>query len=224
VTFGVPPLGGEVRSSAFRRPSNNSPMYHHRAMTADQRARVLDYRRRRCLPLHSPPHWAMGFSSQYLISAACYEHAAVIGTSPDRLTQCEEQLLNACAEHASKIYAWCILPNHYHVLLATVRIRSLCRTLGQFHGRSSYQWNLEDKERGRKVWYRCFDREIRSERHFWATVNYIHHNPIHHGLVEKWQDWIWSSAGSFVEKVGKDKATEIWKEYPILDYGKGWDD
>jgi len=122
-----------------------------------------------------------------------------------------------------EIYAWCILPNHYHVLLASRRIKSLTKELGQFHGRSSFAWNGEDGQRGRQVWFRCFDREIRSERHFWATVNYIHHNPVHHGHVEKWQDWIWSSAPTFVEEVGRERATEIWKKYPILDYGKGWD-
>jgi len=198
-------------------------MYYFREMTSELQGRVMQYRRLRSLPLHSPPHWAMGFSGQYLVTAACFDHAPVIGKTPDRLTECEAQMLAACAEHASKIYAWCALPNHYHVLLATRRIKSLCKELGQFHGRSSFKWNGEDGERGRQVWFRCFDREIRSEGHFWATVNYIHHNPVHHGYVEKWQDWIWSSAAKFVKEVGRDRAEEIWRKYPILDYGKGWD-
>jgi hypothetical protein len=29
--------------------------------------------------------------------------------------------------------------------------------MGKFHGRSSRQWNLEDDQVGRKVWYRSFD-------------------------------------------------------------------
>jgi len=198
-------------------------MYDYRLMTNDERQCVIDYRRRRNLPKHSPPHWAMGFSGQYLVTAACFEHAPIVGKSIERLTECEQQLLTACEEHTTKIYAWCVLPNHYHVLVGTQQIKSLCRTLGLFHGRSSFAWNAEDEQRGRKVWFRCFDREIRSERHFWATLNYVHHNPIHHGLVDQWQDWIWSSAAGFVNSVGRERASEIWKEYPILDYGKGWD-
>lgn len=198
-------------------------MYDYRQMTSEERERVMEYRRLRNLPLHSPPHWAMGFSGQYLVTAACFEHAPIIGESPERLTECEEQMLSACQQHASKIYTWCVLPNHYHVLVGSRRIKSLCRALGSFHGRSSFRWNGEDGQRGRKVWYRCFDREIRSERHFWATLNYIHHNPVHHGYVEKWQDWIWSSAAKFLESVGRERAAQIWKDYPILDYGKGWD-
>jgi len=192
-------------------------------MTNDERQRVIDYRRRRNLPKHSPPHWAMGFSGQYIVTAACFEHAPIVGKSMERLTECEQQLLTACEEHTTKIYAWCVLPNHYHVLVGTQEIKLLCRTLGRFHGRSSFTWNAEDDERGRKVWFRCFDREIRSERHFWATLNYVHHNPVHHWLVDKWQDWIWSSAAGFVSSVGRERASQIWKDYPILDYGKGWD-
>jgi len=54
-------------------------------------------------------------------------------------------------------------------------------------------------------------------------MNYVHHNPVHHGYVQRWQDWPWSSATAFLEKVGAEKAREIWQEYPILDYGKKWD-
>jgi putative transposase len=165
----------------------------------------------------------MGFTHQYIVSASCFEHAPIIGESPERLSECEEQMLEACREYASKIYAWCVLPNHYHVLLATLKIKSLCQALGRFHGRSSFNWNAVDGQRGRKVWFRSFDREIRSERHFWASLNYIHHNPVHHGYVDRWQDWIWSSAAQFLEQVGRERAAQIWKEYPILDYGKGWD-
>ena len=81
----------------------------------------------------------------------------------------------------------------------------------------------DDQTRGRKVWYRCFDREIRSERHFWASVNYIHHNPVHHGYVEKWEEWPWSSASEYLRQIGREEAVRIWQKYPILDYGKGWD-
>ncbi|HXI88717.1 MAG TPA: hypothetical protein VNO24_01765 [Blastocatellia bacterium] len=61
---------------------------------------------------------------------------------------------------------------------------------------------------------------MKSERHFWASLNYVHHNPVHHGYVERWQDWPWSSAAEFLQRVAREKAAEIWKKYPILDYGK----
>jgi len=198
-------------------------MYNYRLMSPAQRERVVSNRRKLNLPLHSPPHGAMGFTNQYFITAACYEHAPIVGKTPERLAQCEEQMLAVCNEHASAIYGWCVLPNHYHVLISCHDVRAIARELGRFHGRSSFRWNKEDGTRGRKVWFRCFDREIRTERHFWSTLNYIHHNPIHHRYVLKWQDWVWSSAARFVESCGRDRAANIWRDYPILNYGKGWD-
>lgn len=139
------------------------------------------------------------------------------------MTACEKEVLLACQQRSDQIYAWCVLPNHYHILLKCESVKGVCRELGKFHGRASKRWNDEEDQRGRKVWHRCFEREIRSERHFYASLNYIHHNPVHHGYVDRWQDWPWSSAGGFVEKVGRKQAARIWHEYPVLDFGKKWD-
>lgn len=64
---------------------------------------------------------------------------------------------------------------------------------------------------------------MKSERHFWATLNYVHHNPVHHGYVKQWQDWPFSSARDYLAEMGKERAAEVWREYPLLDYGKDWD-
>jgi putative transposase len=64
---------------------------------------------------------------------------------------------------------------------------------------------------------------MKSDRHFWATVNYVHHNPVHHGYVQQWQDWPFSSGGSLVEQLGRERVAQLWQEYPITDYGKSWD-
>jgi putative transposase len=47
---------------------------------------------------------------------------------------------------------------------------------------------------------------------------------VHHGYVRLWSDWPYSSAGDFIEQVGREQAISIWREYPVLDYGKDWDD
>jgi putative transposase len=198
-------------------------VYDWRKMTEQERRQALEVRKARRLPWHSPPHLDFEGTHQYLISASCYEHAEIIGQSNERMTECEAETLRICHDFCVSVYAWCILPNHYHVLVKTDRIRDLRRGLGQFHGRSSFEWNDEDESRGRKVWHNCFERPIKTDRHFWATLNYIHHNPVHHGYVEHWQDWPWSSAGEFLREVGRARALELWQRYPILDYGKKWD-
>jgi len=198
-------------------------MYDYRKMTQAQRQEVVEYRRLRMRPWHSPPHWKFQGSLQFMVSGACYEHQHLIGTTPERMFECEAGLLDVFNRFASAIYAWCILPNHYHLLARTDRLEELRSELGRFHGRTSFKWNGEDSQRGRKVWHNCLDRGIKSHRHFWASVNYIHHNPVHHGYVHQWQDWPWSSASSFIDRVGRQTAEKIWREYPVLDFGKTWD-
>jgi len=198
-------------------------MYDWRKMSDVERQQALESRRVRKLPWHSPPHLDFAGTHQYLISAACYEHAHIIGQSSHRLNECEEELLKVCNNFCLSLYGWCILPNHYHTVVKTDRIRELRHALGRFHGRTSFRWNDEDRGRRRKVWHNCFERPIKSERHFWATLNYVHHNPVYHGYVHHWQDWPWSSARQFLNDVGRNRALEVWLRYPILNYGKKWD-
>ena len=68
-----------------------------------------------------------------------------------------------------------------------------------------------------------FERKMRSERHYFATLNYILHNPVHHGDVQLWEEWPWSNAAEYLHTIGRETAIQIWKEFPILDYGAGWD-
>ena len=138
-------------------------MYEWRGMTEEERRLVLEMRRARHCPWHSPPHWEQEGKHWYLISAACYEHVPVIGKSLDRMTECEAEVCRICSGFCREIAGWCVLPNHYHVLVRTERICELLFELGRFHGRSSFAWNGEDGQRGRKVWFNCFERRIGSD-------------------------------------------------------------
>jgi len=65
---------------------------------------------------------------------------------------------------------------------------------------------------------------MRSERHCLATINYIHHNPVHHGYALLWTEWPWSSAARYLEQLGQAEAERVWKKYPIRGYGSSWDE
>ncbi len=198
-------------------------MYLWRKMSEKQRGDAMTYRRTQRFPKHSPPHFDFEGERRYLITAACYEHLHIIGKSPKRMTDLEAGLLEVFEKFNAEIYAWCVLPNHYHILLKTEQIKALIKEIGLFHGRTSFNWNGEDNARGRQVWHNCFERAMKSSRHFFASLNYVLHNPVHHGYCERWQDWQWSNAQEYLEQTGIEKAAEIWREYPILDYGKKWD-
>ena len=198
-------------------------MYDYRRMTPAQRREAVEYRRLRMRPWHSPPHWEFQGLFQFMISSACYEHKHLIGVTPERMTECESEILAVCGRLTTNIYAWCVLPNHYHLLIQTDRLKELRAEFGRFHGRTSFRWNSEDNRRGRKAGTIPWTVPLPHMVTFGQSVNYIHHNPVHHGYAEKWQDWPWSSAAAFVERVGRETVSKIWRQFPVLDYGKTWD-
>jgi putative transposase len=197
-------------------------MYNWRKMTNEQREFVLKNRKLRKEPYHSLPHISKKGLFNYHISAACYEHKHIISRSLTRISNFDHILIKNLQEINIKIFAYSILPNHYHLLLETENITLALKTLFKLHQKTGYNWNIEDKTKGRKVWCNAMEHRIKSERHFWATVNYIHNNSIKHGYVEKWSDWPFSSASDYLKKVGYDEAVKIWKEYDISKMGD-WD-
>ncbi len=196
-------------------------MYNWRKLSNNQKKDVLDYRQRQNLPWHSPPH-RQGNGVQFHVTAACYEHKPVIGASSERMITFESHLLEIVHEHSQKLFAWAILPNHYHLLIECDDVISLLKRLGTLHGRSSFAWNGEDNCRGRRAWCNALEHAIKSTGHFYATLNYVHHNPVKHGYVSTWQEWPYSSAADYLEQVGRDKVLSDWQKYDISTMGK-WD-
>jgi len=200
------------------------PQYLWRQLAPKQREELLAWRKNRGNPWHSPPHRPNFGRLRFLISAACFEHRHLIGTTPKRMETFSRDLLALLERQASQTFAWCVLPNHYHALVEAPDIKTLLHELGQFHGRTSYSWNGEDKARDRKVFFRAVERAMRSDRHFWATLNYVHHNPVRHGYVERWTEWPWSSASAYLAQTGMKEAKRIWLDFPVRDYGRDWDE
>jgi len=135
-----------------------------------------------------------------------------------------DALLTAIKPVCTGIHAWCVLPNHYHLLASVSDLRSATWALGKLHGRISRAWNKQENIQYRQVWCAAADRSMRSDRHFWATINYIHNNPVRHGYVHLWQEWPYSSVHEFLAAYSHEEAVRIWREYPLGDYGKGWDE
>jgi putative transposase len=155
----------------------------------------------------------------YLFTATCFNHATIMH-SPIRRDELFEQFLLAGIE----IHAWVILPNHYHVLAHITLFETLSQVFGRIHGYTSHAWNKEDACQGRKVWFRYTDRMIRSERHYYTTLNYIHYNPVKHGWINSPYDWNANSVHWYQECKGRDWLRDLWETYPVRDYGHGWDD
>jgi len=196
-------------------------MYDYRKMTPEERQKVLRERCARGFPLHSPPHFR-GISGTFLITAACYEHRPIFETFED-LSYLADEMLTSLTAATIQPQAWVFLPNHYHFLAHVEDISLVSEALRLSHSRIATQINGHQRQRGRKVWYRYNDRLIRDERHYITTINYIHYNPVKHGYVADSGDWAWSSVHNYTEAQGEQWLAQTWKEYPIQDYGKGWD-
>jgi putative transposase len=199
-------------------------MYTWRKLTKEQGEQILASRQKNQRPWHRPPHFDSDGLQSFHLSAACYEHVPIIGSSLQRIEEFESQLIGTLSTGDNLLHAWCVLPNHWHALIQTEGLKAVTKSIGQLHGRVSFSWNGEDGSRGRKCWHGCSDRRIRSSRHFYVAQNYIHHNPVKHGLIETSEEWPFSSAADYMEKIGRENVTKQWDEYPVLDMGNGWDD
>ena len=193
--------------------------YEYRHMTPEERAAVIEERRRRGYPLHSPPH-PCSEAGWYCITAANYEHAHIMA-SPARLTAFEDQLLSELADIQAEIGGWVILTNHYHFLVCVQSLKHISAMLKHLHGTTARAWNLEDGLTGqRKVWYKFRDRYIRNEHHYYHAMNYIHYNAVKHGYAESPYDWPWSSMHIYFDTHGRQQLRKQWVKYPI---GDAWD-
>jgi putative transposase len=107
--------------------------------------------------------------------------------------------------------AVCLLPDHLHCIWSlpegdtnySIRIKEIKR-LFTFRYREyiGSQDLLNDSRIVRAeapVWQRRFwEHTIRDERDYHQHLDYIHYNPVKHGLVQKVADWPWSSFQRFV--------------------------
>jgi len=93
-----------------------------------------------------------------------------------------------------RVIAWCIMPNHVHVLIETSGEWTLDRVV---HGWKSYAAHEANKvlERSGQFWAREYhDRFVRDDDHLTRAIRYIENNPVAAGLVPVAEAWLWSSA------------------------------
>ena len=124
-------------------------MYEYRKLTPAERTELIEHRRARGYPPHSPPH-PVRDQSLYLLTATCYEHACHMEAQRRR-----QQVLDALFEQFTsggmEIHAWAVLPNHYHLLVHVIEFQVLGGIFRSVHGPTARYWNLEDSAPGRKV-------------------------------------------------------------------------
>ncbi|WP_413991650.1 REP-associated tyrosine transposase [Labrys okinawensis] len=104
----------------------------------------------------------------------------------------EGSLLHFDAERY-RLHAWCVMPNHVHVLITPIGDHSLSSIIHSWKSFTAKKLNVALGRTG-QVWFEeYFDRKIRSEKHFEDARYYIEQNPVKAGLCKDASEWRYSS-------------------------------
>lgn len=93
-----------------------------------------------------------------------------------------------------RLVAWVVMSNHVHVLFETFQDWPMSGCVKSWKGLSSHGINKLLGRSGRFWWPDYFDRYIRDAQHFDSALQYIEHNPVKAGIVQRAEDFRFSSA------------------------------
>jgi len=93
-----------------------------------------------------------------------------------------------------RLLAWCIMPNHVHVVVETLEPHTVSNVVKSWKSFTSRRANARLGRTGAFWDADYFDRYMRNEDHLMRTIEYVENNPVKAGLVDKTADWPWSSA------------------------------
>jgi REP element-mobilizing transposase RayT len=93
------------------------------------------------------------------------------------------------------VHAYCVLPNHYHLLIETPKA-GLSRGMQLVNGRYAQAFNGGRRLDGHLFQGRFGSKLVEDEPHAIWVNRYIARNPVEAGLVENPADWGWSSYGA----------------------------
>jgi putative transposase len=110
-------------------------------------------------------------------------------------------LAHHCAAASVEIWAWCLMPNHVHLVLVPQDADGLRRALAPLHRGYAGLVHARQHRTGH-FWQGRFGTVVMDETHLEAAIRYVCLNPVRAGLAPRAQDWQWSSARAHL--TGKD--------------------
>ena len=138
------------------------------------------------------------------------------------LTQLDKYILPI-----ADIYSYCLLPNHFHLLLRFkdfegVNIdeqhKYLMKRFGDFLNSYAKAFNKMYERRGALFLNAIKRKKVTDEKYLMKILHYIHNNPVNHGFVNKIDEWKHSSYISYLnpEKESKLERMEIMQYFDPL--------
>ncbi|MBI4318570.1 MAG: transposase [Chloroflexi bacterium] len=113
------------------------------------------------------------------------------------VASCAVQVLR---EHAAKtdvrIYGFCVMPDHVHIVLGPSESCDVVTFVGQFKNlaqRAAWRHGAVGSFWQKRFW----DHFLRAEEQLERVVEYVLNNPVRAGLVEQWSDYPFSGSLEF---------------------------
>jgi putative transposase len=145
---------------------------------------------------HAPLH-RLSAEGTFIVTAGTYNKEQVF-RGGERLDYLESTLLARAKAAGWHLEAWAVFSNHYHFVGHLGRgAVSLSEGLKELHQETARQVNRLDQLRGRQVWFNYWDTELTFEKSYLARLNYVHQNPVKHGVVPVANQYRWCSAAWF---------------------------
>ena len=120
--------------------------------------------------------------------------ADVFETDEDRLAYLRF-LKKYAAQYNLSVYAYCLMTNHIHLVAVPGDELTLGKALRDAHTVYAMYFNTRTALSGH-VWQGRFFSCPLDEAHLWAAVRYVERNPVKAGLVERAEQYRWSSAAA----------------------------
>lgn len=99
-----------------------------------------------------------------------------------------------CDKHQVEVVAYCLMPNHVHIVAIPQSRDGLEHVFRPLHTRYAQYINRRQGWAGHLLQGRYFSSAL-DEAHFVAAVRYVERNPVRARIVRRAEDYRWSSAG-----------------------------
>jgi putative transposase len=122
-----------------------------------------------------------------------------------------------CHERGVAIWAYCLMPNHVHLIAVPPAQDSLRLAIGEAHRRYTRRINFREGWRGH-LWQGRFASFVMDEPYLLAAARYVELNPVRAKLVVAPSDYPWSSARAHIKRKD-DGLVEV---APLLELAGNW--
>jgi putative transposase len=148
---------------------------------------------------HAPTH-QLSAAGTYFVTVGTYLKLHHF-RGADRLAVLHRGLPKLAGDFGWTLEAWAVFSNHYHFVGHSPPqegdASSLTQMLGLLHEKTAKWVNSLYAKPGRKVWHNFRETRLTYQKSYLARLNYVHQNPVKHGLVRAANLYPWSSAAWF---------------------------